>query len=134
MDELKRYSINFDLSMEKLRENFSETNPERAYALIEKFLKDEEYEHVQGSGYHSVNKIALTEGIATLDEMREKYPWLNNSVKSMYLTEIGESYDATYLYRKDVDVEYNESNELKRQSNGFKRSFEIEHSDEDYEY
>ena len=116
MDELKRYSVNFDLSIEKLKENFSETHPKKAYALIEKFLKEEGYEHVQGSGYHSTKKITLTEGLSTLDAMREEYPWLNNSVKSMYLTEIGERFDVTYLYRQDEKLEYSDNEEIEKKS------------------
>lgn len=138
-DDKTRYSINFDLSVEKLRENYSETHPEKAYALIERFLKDEGYEHVQGSGYHSADKIILQDNIDTLAGMHKEFPWLQKCIKSIYLTEIGDVYNVQYVFEDTVshenDIEVKVDRKAVTWRNEFARSnkAEIDHSD-DYEY
>lgn len=129
----KKYSINFDLSTEELREHYSKEHPEGAYFKIRNFLEKKGYVHVQGSGYHSAERISLQKNYDVLNELKEKYEWIKYSVKSMYLTEIGERYDATYLCRESINGEHDESDEIKRQYNRSKRSFEIERSSDEYE-
>ncbi len=135
-DDKTRYSINFDLSMEKLRENFSETNPERAYALIAKFLNDEGYEHVQGSGYHSADKIILQDNIDTLAGMHKEFPWLQKCIKSIYLTEIGDIYNVKYVFDDTVSLEKDIEIKVDRKVSAWKNEFARNNKtvDEDYEY
>lgn len=133
-DDYKKYSVNFDLSTAELREHYSAEHPEGAYSKIREFLEKRGYIHVQGSGYHTSEAVSLQSNYDTLNEMKEKFAWLKYSVKSMYLTEIGESYDATYLYRDDVNVEYRKLEEIEKSRDRIKIKWEIDHSDDEYEY
>lgn len=137
MKDHRKYSINFDLSMDELKKHYSFEHPEGAYLKIRRFFEDNGYTHVQGSGYHSTENISLQKNYDVLKELTDKYEWVQYSVKSMFVTELGESYDATHVCRKDASVEHNESEEIKKEKR-YDRSrdnIEKKHTvDEEYEF
>lgn len=100
--EKKRYAINFDLEQKKIEKYLDERNPEKAYGLIRKFLKDKGFIHVQGSGYNSEKEMLEHEVFQLMLELDEAFEWFGKSVKSIQATEIGEQYDYTEQFKKFV--------------------------------
>ena len=54
MDSLQRKGINFDLNTQALKEYYPKGDWHNAYADVRDFFEANGFEHIQGSGYHSV--------------------------------------------------------------------------------
>ena len=101
-----RKAINFDLNT-KAYEKTTKKKAPTAYAEIKKFLKRNNFEHRQGSGY--ISKDSLNDGkvFAIIQNMSMELPWLENAVEQIDVTNIGKQHSL-------VDVVQNtpESNDL----------------------
>lgn len=93
MEEKTRYSLNFDLDTKKLEELYPEKNWRKAYEDLRISLEEAKFIHVQGSGYHSEDEMEIYDVIQLKTELEEKFPWLKESIKNIYATEIGKQYD-----------------------------------------
>ncbi|MDR0308812.1 MAG: hypothetical protein LBH87_02655 [Coriobacteriales bacterium] len=81
--------INFDLSVEKLRDEFGYDCYRKGYSLIQRFFIKNGFSHHQYSGY--ISKSAMSYGevyILVLDTMTSELPWLANCVKKFDATNI----------------------------------------------
>ncbi len=58
MDSLQRKGINFDLNTQALKEYYPKGDWHNAYADVRDFFEANGFEHIQGSGYHSVEAIS----------------------------------------------------------------------------
>lgn len=87
----RKRAINFDLH--NLEKYYSKTNPRKAYKEIEKFMEKYEFEHVQYSGYYSEKPYSNAELLEMIDEMFEQFPWLDQCVRRMNVTEYGQLSD-----------------------------------------
>lgn len=54
MENLQKKGINFDLDTEALKEYYPKSDWHNAYYDIRNFFERNDFEHIQGSGYHSV--------------------------------------------------------------------------------
>lgn len=88
-----RKAFYFDLSTQKLKNYFSKTNPNYAYTLIEKFMKEYNIEHRQYSGYVSICKMSNDNGVAICKSISKQFPWLHQCVERFDMTNVSETYD-----------------------------------------
>ena len=58
MDSLQRKGINFDLNTQALKEYYPKGDWHNAYADVRDFFEANGFEHIQGSGYHSVEAMS----------------------------------------------------------------------------
>ncbi|MBQ9298824.1 MAG: hypothetical protein IJ223_07390 [Clostridia bacterium] len=86
-----RKALNFDLDTKKYEEFTGKHSP-TAYADIKRFLKKNDFEHRQGSGY--VSKDSLNDGkiFAIIQNMSVEFKWLRNCVKQIDVTNIGKQH------------------------------------------
>ncbi len=82
-----RKALNFDLDTKKYEE-FTHRPAPTAYAEIRRFLKKNDFEHRQGSGY--VSKEPLNDGkiFAIIQNMSIELNWLRSCVEQIDVTNI----------------------------------------------
>jgi len=91
-DEKTLRAINFDLDTNELKKFYGD-NISKAYYDIKSFMKKNSFEHKQGSGYESTEKMNDKEVRYFRDKMYKSLPFLNDCTKKMYVTNVGETYD-----------------------------------------
>lgn len=69
-------ALYFDLNVKRLKEYYSDTNPNGAYGKIRDYLIKRNFSHVQYSGYHSKYKTTDLEIFDLIHEMSEDLKWL----------------------------------------------------------
>ena len=70
MDSLQRKGINFDLNTQALKEYYPKGDWHNAYADVRDFFEANGFEHIQGSGYHSVEAMSEAKAMAVIYQMR----------------------------------------------------------------
>lgn len=100
----RRYSINFDLKQNALKEFYNLFFPENAYHKLRIFMGKHGFEHIQGSGYNSISRMTDADIINLMFDLKECFPWLVQAVRVIQATEIGEYYDYTDVI-KNTDEE-----------------------------
>lgn len=86
-----RKALNFDLDTKKYEEFTGKHSP-TAYAKIREFLKRNNFEHRQGSGY--ISKDSLNDGkiFAIIQSMSVELEWLRYCVEQIDVTNIGKQH------------------------------------------
>ena len=106
MAEQKRYkAINFDLDTQRLRNLFGESGRRKAYASIGRFLKSNGFEHIQGSGYRSINTMTTAEIIDVVVALYTELTWLPDCVQKLDVTNIGTEYDMNLIAKRRIQSE-----------------------------
>lgn len=101
-----RKAINFDLDTHKLRTVYGEeTNYTAAYHDIERFFNKLDFEHRQGSGYCSKNKLSDMDIFYSAEDMNRTLPWMKDCVKNIDVTDIGPVYSLNFIFESDAEVE-----------------------------
>ena len=98
---LSRKAINFDLSTEALKKHFGE-NTAPAYAKIKAFMLENGFEHRQYSGYASKEKIDEYDISKLAEKMAKKFTWLSSCIQEFDVTDIGEQYSLSHIFRKSI--------------------------------
>lgn len=107
-----RKAINFDLDVQKLKENYPNKYYNQAYVDIRKFLEKNGFAHRQGSGYISNEKIKYSEVTKIIGTMNKKMNWLHCCVKELDVTSVGKEHSLLYLFESDHDIEEKMKKEL----------------------
>lgn len=89
MSRKVRRAINFDLSIDLLKEYYNAETPKNAYKELRSFFCQEGFTHRQGSGYISVDPLSDTAVVNLCKKMKKELPWLEKCAKKMDLTNIG---------------------------------------------
>ena len=95
--EYKRtYAINFDLDTHKLRQFYSNTNPENAYRDITRYMERNGFIHRQWSGYVSKKTMSKSDLFQFTTNLYNHFPWLIHCVNKM---------DATVVLKTSFDLQ-----------------------------
>lgn len=94
MERAKRKAINFDLDTKKMKE--LSVYPD-GYTQLKRSFKTLGFEHRQGSGYVSLQKIDSDQVNEVMIEIVTKNPWLADCVKKIDVTDIGRQHDMTAI-------------------------------------
>lgn len=86
-----RKALNFDLDTKKYEEITNRLSP-TAYREIRKFLKRNDFEHRQGSGYISKDSLNDAKIFAIIQNMSVELNWLRTCVKQIDVTNIGKQH------------------------------------------
>lgn len=86
-----RKALNFDLNTKKYEEITGKSAPV-AYAEIKRFLKRNNFEHRQGSGYISKDSLTDVKIFAIIQNMSMELKWLRNCVEEIDVTNIGKQH------------------------------------------
>ena len=102
-----RKAIDFDLRVADLKQYYG-TNYTYAYKEIETFFLKYGFEHDQGSGYISNNKLERDDIIGIIYNLCKANPWFIKCVDDLRYTSILESYDGMAI----IDELKNETSNL----------------------
>lgn len=122
-DEIRfRYAINFDLSISKLQQHFSQEHPKSAYGVLAKYMKLNGFEHRQYSGYISSEALTQAELLNIMRIVHNQLPWLKECENRMDATVITRVYDlkqllsAEHHFDNSQDIQYNQINDSLEES------------------
>lgn len=117
-DTPTRKAINFDLVYEALRQSYFRKDGQpkevtEAYHELGRFLQQHGYEHRQGSGYTTPDKISYAQVLNMVDSMTERFPWLAKSVGAIDVTYIGRTYDLLSVVKeRRHDIAYHKAEDV----------------------
>lgn len=100
----RRYAINFDLSVEKIREYYNAEYPQRAYHAIAHYMERHGFEHRQYSGYVSINPISRTELVRLARDIHIELPWLFYCETKMDATVMTHPFDLREMIANEFDT------------------------------
>ena len=98
---LRRKQISFDLDTNVLKQIHGEKNYIKAYSDIRSFMESSGFEHIEGSVYASKSILDDSEVLEIIDDLKEKYEYLDKSVKELHQTDIGETHSLGYCFDYD---------------------------------
>ena len=108
MSERRYYkAINFDLDRHILNDVHPSGDYRRAYHDLKKFFTKRNFDHKQGSGYVSIDKLTSIDIFELLDDLYHVLPWISDAVKAFDVTNVGNQYDLAEDIRafSAVDIE-----------------------------
>ena len=100
-----RKAIHFDLDTNELKKIYKTNNPFvylDAYKKIGKFLKSNGFTHRQWSGYISNREMSDVKISMIVHDLNNTFPWLKKCVRKFDVTNIGESFDLTYIFKQSA--------------------------------
>jgi cell filamentation protein len=113
MAEQRRYkAINFDLDTQSLRNLFGEKGRRKAYSDIGRFLKNNGFEHRQGSGYRSIKTMATADIIDVVVALYTELTWLPDCVQKLDVTNIGTEYDMNLIAKRRLESDATEKEDI----------------------
>lgn len=98
MDSAQKKRINFDLDTEALKKYYPGRDWHNAYYDVRSYFEKNGFEHIQGSGYHSVSPMSEIKAMAVLYQMTKELPWLNFCVRICTISDVPELYDISYVF------------------------------------
>ena len=104
MDDSQRKGINFDLDTKILQKNYLNGDWHNAYNDIKIFFESNGFEHIQGSGYHSIKPVSELNAMGVIYKLIKTYPWIKNCVKVCTIADIPETYDITNVFNAKNDI------------------------------
>lgn len=97
MERQKRKAINFDLDTNKMKE--LKLYP-KGYRTLGASLKKHGFEHRQGSGYISKERIDSIMVARIIESVTKEQVWLAECVRKIDVTDIGRQHDLTATVRE----------------------------------
>jgi len=88
-------SLHFDLDINKLKEHYPNKNYTNAYEDIKKFLSNNGFEHIQGSGYISKDKLKPSQIENIIEDLVKEYIWIQPSCKKI----------AAFIHRPEEELD-----------------------------
>lgn len=86
-------ALYFDLDTKKLAKYCSEMSPTIGYYYIARFMMQHDFEHAQGSGYHSNFLTTDIVVLGLVDELISTYSWFDKCVNKFEVADLGENYN-----------------------------------------
>lgn len=102
MDSTQRKGINFDLDTEALKKYYPKGDWHNAYNDVRSFFERNGFEHIQGSGYHSIKAMSEAKAMAVIYQMTKDIPWLNYCVSVCTISDVPEIYDISHVFEREA--------------------------------
>jgi len=99
-----KQGIYFDLDTNALKQYYPKPSWNHAYDDIKSFLKSNGFEWEQGSGYHSKEPMLFPEAFEIIENMADKYPWLNKCVNACNVSDVPVTTNVTFIFDKTADI------------------------------
>jgi len=101
MERRYRKAINFDLDTHGLKQYYPGKDYRTAYYDLRRFFAAHGFEHRQGSGYLSQEKLTSADIYDLMDDLAQAFPWLGDCVNKIDVTDISQQHDLSELLRSD---------------------------------
>ena len=108
MDSAQRKGINFDLDTEALKQHYPKGDWHNAYTDVRNFFRRNGFEHIQGSGYHSIEAMSEAKAMAVIYDMTKELPWLNYCVNICTIADVPELYNISHVFEREAQRLENE--------------------------
>lgn len=102
MERKRNKAINFDLDTNKMKE--MNLYP-KGYKILGAALRMHGFEHRQGSGYISKEKIDSDAINDLVIAIVSEYSWLSKCIKKIDVTDIGRQHDLTMLVKEIAEMD-----------------------------
>ncbi|MCD7745703.1 MAG: hypothetical protein LUI13_10550 [Lachnospiraceae bacterium] len=102
MDSTQRKGIHFDLDTASLQQYYPGGDWHNAYYDVRMFFEEHGFEHIQGSGYHSIKAMSESKAMAIIYQMTKTFPWLNYCVSVCTIADVPVMYDITHVFEKEA--------------------------------
>lgn len=99
MDNTLRKGINFDLDTAALQDHYPRGDWHNAYYDVRNYFEKNDFEHIQGSGYHSVKPMSEAKAMAVIYRMTKEFPWLNFCVSICTISDVPELFDISHVFQ-----------------------------------
>lgn len=103
MDDRLKKGINFDLDTNKLKQNYIKGDWHNAYYDLRMYLEKEGFEHIQGSGYHSMKPMTQSQAMSVIHKITKKFPWINECVRICTISDVPETTDISHVFEKEAE-------------------------------
>lgn len=103
MDSLQKNGINFDLNTVALKEYYPKDNWNNAYYEVRSFFEAHGFEHIQGSGYHSVKPMSEMDAMGIIYQMAREFSWLNYCVSVCTIADVPETFDIAHVFAREAE-------------------------------
>lgn len=100
MDNSLRKGINFDLDTTALQQHYPKGDWHNAYYDVRAYFEKTGFEHIQGSGYHSVKPMSEAKAMAVIYRMTKELPWLNFCVSICTIADVPELFDISHVFQE----------------------------------
>lgn len=97
MERTKRKAINFDLDTKEMKNRGLYP---AGYTMLGNTLRKHGFEHRQGSGYISKEKLDSVTVARIIEQTTKENLWLKDCVKKIDVTDIGRQHDLTELVKE----------------------------------
>lgn len=88
----RRKALNFDFDTKLLQIYYPNKHYRQAYKDVKRFLKNNDFEWRQGSGYNSARAMSQLEVRRIAIALSQKFPWFIKCIKQFDVTDIGKDY------------------------------------------
>lgn len=108
-------AINFDLDTIALKEHYTKSTGKpynNAYYEIKSFMNKNGFEHRQGSGYVSQEKLSSHDITNITEEISHKFDWLHKCVTRFDVTDVKKQYDLLDKIKELSSPESSATNEI----------------------
>ena len=102
---LSRKQVAFDLNTKALEVHYPKPNWNYAYEIIKRHMRENGFDWMQGSVYHSRNPMAAYIVTDVIAELIEKNPWLNLCMRDCVQANLGKENSLNHLFDKDADIQ-----------------------------
>ena len=89
---ISKVSIYFDMDTHKLEDSLGKSW-RNAYTDIRNFMESKDYEHVQGSVYHSKQEREYADVAMDIKDLSKKHEWFSECVRKISFARISDEHD-----------------------------------------
>ena len=97
----KRKQVSFDIDTNVAKKIFGEHGYTKVYKDIRKFMKSENWKHIEGSVYMSDQSMYNTNILRLIKKMKEQYPYLDKCVREIHKTDISNIHSLNQYFSYD---------------------------------
>ncbi len=103
MDSAQKKGINFDLDTEALKHHDTKGDWHNAYYEVRNHFEKNGFEHIQGSGYHSLMPMSEAGAMAVIYQMTKKFLWINYCVSVCTIADVPETFDIAHVFVREAE-------------------------------
>ena len=103
MNSGQKKGINFDLDTNALKIHYTEGDWRNAYYDVRNFFKKNGFEHIQGSGHHTLMPMSEPDVMTIVYRMTKRFPWINYCVSVCTLADVPEAFDISHIFVREAE-------------------------------
>lgn len=103
MNRNQKKGINFDLDTEALKKRYTNGDWHNAYYDVRNFFVKNGFEHIQGSGYHSLIPMWESDVMTIVYQMTKEFPWINYCVSVCTLADVPDAFDISHVFAREAE-------------------------------